>query len=129
VHGGCERVPDGLDFGGVIAAGDELVVRFNQQNARTHALRGKDVCSLELAPIDAYRIAPQARPHGDLIEEFGTEFAEIPEERAGRFIPIEVEESLHPIHAGGMLLNAGNRRFLGLGGWCREVKNQQDRGD
>ena len=112
VHRRREGIAHGPRLRGVVGDGPELVVGLDQQHPRPDALRLEYVRPAQLPPVNAHRIAPEPRPHRDLVEELGVQVGDLPVKGAGVVIPVEVEEALHLGRALGVVLDGGE----GLGG-------------
>ena len=105
-------IAHGPRLGGVLCNGPELVVGLHKQHPRPDAPRLEDVRPAQLPPVDPHRIAPEPRPHRDLVEKLGVQLGDLPVERPGVVVPVEVEEALHRGRALGVGFDGGE----GLGG-------------
>ena len=78
-------------------------------------------------PVDPHRIAPEPRPHRDLVEKLGVKLGDLPEERPGVVVPVKVEETLHRGRALGVGFDGGEGLGGGGGGGC-QGRSQRGRG-
>ena len=103
-----EGVLHGAAFGGVGAGGAEVLVALDHEDAGADALEGDDLAAAFLAAVEADVVGAESGGEAGGVEDGGVEARNLQPEVAGALFPIDGEEAVELLHAGGALLNGGD---------------------
>ena len=117
-----ERVAHGPHLLGVRRVGAKGVLRLDQQHLGPGALEEDDALALQLSTVqaDVVRAQPRREPVG--VQHLDAEARDLEVEPAAGLVPVEREEAVELLHAGGLRFDRGRRR------WRRRRRVGQGRG-